>query len=157
MFEEPTFELDHQKLKDVVHYICSKCSPEELGNVKLHKILYFSDMLHFQSTGQPLTGVEYQKQKFGPTARHLGWAVGQLISENKLRSEDRDYYGFAKRAYISLSAPRNDRIGNVTHLLDDVIDFVCARSAKEISELSHNVAPDYPGISAGAGNAVRDR
>lgn len=139
--EPPTVELDREMLKDVVHYICDRCEMAELGNVKLHKILYFADMLHFRETGRPLTGVEYVKQPFGPTARHLTWAVGELEREGRLRVAHRSYYGFAKKDYASLKPPATTRIGNrQAVLLHDVIDFVCARSTREISELSHNAA-----------------
>jgi uncharacterized phage-associated protein len=141
MYDEPVVQLDKQKLKDVVHYVCSKCDQSELGNVKLHKILYFADMLYFQETGTALTGVEYQKQQFGPVARHLTWALRDLESEGRIEVREREYFGFAKKDFVSLQAPRMDRLGNkAPKLLDDVIDFICARSAREISELSHNAA-----------------
>lgn len=137
----PVYQLDRMKLIEAVHYICANCSPEELGNVKLHKILYFSDMLHFLSTGKPLTGVEYQKQEFGPTARHLTWAVTQLISQGKLRAEKRDYFGLTKTDYVALEQPRAGALSNhAVQILNDVIGFVCSRTAREISELSHDVA-----------------
>lgn len=133
--------LDRDKLLDVVHYICAKCSSAELGNVKLHKILYFSDMLHYLSTGRALTGVEYRKQKFGPVARHLSWAVDRLIENGQLEVVDRDYFGFKKLDYKSIQEPITRRLGNeAIQILNDVMDFVCARSAREISELSHNAA-----------------
>lgn len=134
-------EFNREKFKDVVHFVCASCSPEELGNLKLHKILYFSDMLKFLSSLQPLTGVEYIKQKFGPTARHLTWAVNELCKEGRLKVVRRDYFGFEKVDYISLTSPSRKRLSNDdVHLLSDVIDFVCSKSAKEISELSHDAA-----------------
>ena len=139
MPDEPV--VDRARLLDVVHYICSRCSTEQLGNVKLHKILYFSDMLHYVSTGEPLTGVTYRKQRFGPVATHLTWATNQLTQDGRIRIERRDYYGFTKLDYISLRSP--PKLSNlVTHLLNDMIEFVCAQSAKEISEFSHNAAWD---------------
>jgi len=136
--DEP--QLDFERLLDVVHYICSKCDPSELGNVKLHKILYFSDMLHFAKTGRPLTGVEYQKQKYGPCARHLTKAVLELREQGRLKIEKRDFYGFKKMDYVAIGEPRLNRLANdnITTLVDLVIDFVCQRTAKEISELSHS-------------------
>ena len=135
-------KLDFERLVDVVHYVCSKCDPSELGNVKLHKILYFADMLHFVDTGRALTGAEYQKQKFGPCARHLTKALCQLRDEGRIRIEKRDFYGFKKMDYIPIEEPRLDRLGNqnVIPLLDAVIEFVCRKSAKEISDLSHSAA-----------------
>lgn len=127
-----------QKLKDVVHYVCAQCRPDELGNVKLHKILYFADMLHFLSVNKPLTGVEYQKQSFGPVARHLSWAINELCKEGALRVQKRDYYGFKKIDYFAVQSPSVSRLSNSEiALINDVIGFVCERSAKEISELSH--------------------
>jgi uncharacterized phage-associated protein len=129
---------DLQKLKDVVHYVCAHCGQDELGNVKLHKILYFADMLHFLSVNKPLTGVEYQKQSFGPVARHLSWAINELCKEGALKVQKRDYYGFKKTDYLSLQIPSVARLSNSEiALINDVIGFVCERSAKEISELSH--------------------
>jgi uncharacterized phage-associated protein len=131
-------KLNLQKLKDVVHYICAQCHQDELGNVKLHKILYFADMLHFLSSNKPLTGVEYQKQSFGPVARHLSWAINELSREGAVKVQKRDYFGFKKTDYLSLQKPSAARLTNSEiSLLNDVIEFVCQRSAKEISELSH--------------------
>lgn len=137
---QPAF--DREKFKDVVHFICDNCNIHELGNVKLHKILYFSDMLCFLSTGNPMTGAEYQKQQFGPAARHLSATIDQLIRDNRLRVEKRNYFGFTKVDYISIQQPSRLRLGSneEVQILREVIDFVCARSAKEISELSHNEA-----------------
>jgi uncharacterized phage-associated protein len=89
--------FDRVKFKAVVHYICHACPPEDLGNVKLHKILYFADMLSFSDTGKPLTGVEYLKQAFGPTARHLTAALKELEASGALRVDTRNVYGFTKK------------------------------------------------------------
>lgn len=139
---EPKFDRD--KFRDVVHFVCDSCDVHELGNVKLHKILYFSDMLCFLSRGKPLTGEQYYKQQFGPVARHLTSAVNSLCEYGLLRVEKRDYFGFPKLDYVSLAKPSLQRLNSneEVQILRDVIDFVCARSAREISELSHNVAWD---------------
>ncbi len=131
-------KVDLAKLKEVVHYVCSQCSQEELGNVKLHKILYFADMMHYLASRKPLTGVEYQKQNFGPVARHLSWAVNELCKDGVLKVEKRDYFGFKKTDYIPIQRQAHAKLSNFeVQLLNDVIEFVCERSAKEISELSH--------------------
>ncbi len=142
----PMIEFDRERLKDVVHYICSQCDEADLGNVKLHKILYFSDMLHFNSTMKPLTGVSYVKQQFGPTAQHLTAVVSELAREGRLQVTERQFYGFRKKDYTSLTPPHLGRIGNALPLLDEVIAFVCSHTAKEISELSHNAAWDAAGM-----------
>jgi uncharacterized phage-associated protein len=138
---EPT--LDKAKLLDAVHYIAAKCDTSELGNVKLHKILYFADMLHFVHTGRPLTGVQYLKQKFGPCARHLSWATQSLAEQGRVKSVRRNFFGFTKVDYFSIQPAKTDRLGNMgISILDECIAFVCKHSAKEISELSHTDAWD---------------
>lgn len=133
--------FDREKFKDVVHYVCSRCEPEELGRVKLHKVLYFADMLHFLDTARPLTGVPYQKQEFGPTAKYLAWALAELGKEGRVEVSERSYYGYTKTDFRSVDAPSSHKLSNAEiQLLNDVMDFVCTRTAKEISELSHNAA-----------------
>ena len=39
------------------------------GDVKLNKLLFFSDFLAYTNLGHPTTGAEYQKLDFGPARR----------------------------------------------------------------------------------------
>jgi uncharacterized phage-associated protein len=134
-------QFDRSKLLSVVHYICATVPVEELGRVKLHKILYFADMLHYAARGQPLTGVEYQKQPFGPAARHLKWALQTLEDRGQLTVSRRDYFGFPKDDFLSLREPDPESLtGYERELLGEVADFVRLRSARQISEFSHNDA-----------------
>lgn len=134
-------QLDREKLKEAVLLIASHCPPEELGNVKLHKILYFSDMLFFLKEGRPLTGVEYLKQKFGPVARHLSAAITQLNDEGALRVEEEDYFGVIKKTYRpQVAFSRHHLSASEVELVKEVADFVRGKSAKEISAISHNAA-----------------
>jgi uncharacterized phage-associated protein len=139
MNQQPKF--DREKFLDVVHFICSQCEPADLGKVKLHKILYFADMLAFLDTFKPLTGVEYQKQAFGPVAKHLTWAIDELAKQGRLQVSKRDYFGFTKLDLVSIQSVPQRRLSNRDiELLKSVVDFVCAKTATEISELSHNAA-----------------
>jgi len=136
-------QFDREKFKEAIWVIASHCPAEELGNVKLHKILYFADMLTFLDEGRPLTGVEYLKQKFGPTARYLTAAVSEMVDEGVLSIEETDYHGFMKKSYVPHGMPHMARLSeSEVTLLKDVADFVRGKSAKEISEISHNAAWD---------------
>ncbi len=134
-------QFDREKLKEAVWLIASHCPGRELGNVKLHKMLYFSDMLYFLREGRPITGVEYLKQQFGPTARHLTAAIAGLQQDGKLRVEEHEYYGYYKKQYVSLLPYVPERLtADEQALILDVADFVRGHTAQEISELSHNAA-----------------
>jgi len=139
--EEDYVRFDRAKLTAATLYICSKMQPHELGNVKLHKILYFADMLRFADQGEPLTGVDYIKQRFGPVARHLTSVLEELAREGCIQIETRNYYGFEKREYTAVREPDRSILGNAAiELLDHVIAFAREHSASELSELSHNAA-----------------
>lgn len=137
------FQFDREKFKDVVHYVidyvCNKYGAAALGNTKLHKALYYSDMLHYLASGNPLTGADYQRQRFGPTARHLTQALRDLQSERRITLDTVNYYGFSKSEYHPLRAPDRSRLKDSDiSLIEEVAGFVCARTAVEISEFSHD-------------------
>lgn len=134
-------QFDREKFKEAVLLLASYCPPEELGNVKLHKMLYFSDMMNFLQEGRPLTGVDYLKQKFGPTARHLTFAVDELAREGRLSVRETEYHGFYKKDYVPTAPFKPARLSeSEQQLLRDVADFVRGKTARQISEISHNAA-----------------
>jgi uncharacterized phage-associated protein len=134
-------QFDREKFLEAVHYVCTHCNPRELGRVKLHRILYFADMLHYVGYGRPLTGEEYQKQKFGPVAKHLTWALRTLSEQGHIEIGTRDYFGFPKLEVHAAPLAKPERLDDRDrHVLDEVADFVCGHTAREISDLSHNAA-----------------
>ena len=140
---EEHFQFDQQKFKDIVHYVVDHVSnaygSEFLGNTKLHKILYYTDMLNYLEHFKPMTGAEYQRQKFGPTARHLSAALRELTGENRVETKAVNYFGYQKTEYNSKKSPNSARIsGDEKSTINHVIEFVCNQSAAEISEFSHD-------------------
>ncbi len=136
--------FDREKLKAAILHICAGCDPANLGAVKLHKVLYFSDMLHYAQTGKPITGAVYRKRPFGPTCDPLLSTLSGLEREGSLEIESVDYFGYQKKNYRAKVKPETNRLSaDELNLLDEVIDFVCnSNSAKTISEFSHNRAWD---------------
>ena len=141
--DSENFELDAEKLKAVILHVCKRVNQASLGKVKLHKILYFADMLWYLRTGQPMMGVRYQKQEYGPMARGLSAILKQLESDGNLKLQRRDFYGFEKTDFLVVgTAPEySNRLSKEElELLGIVTEFVCEKTAKEISDLSHNAA-----------------
>lgn len=135
-------QFDREKLKALVLYACSKCDPSHLGAVKLHKVLYFSDMLAFANTGTPITGATYRKRPHGPTCDALLGVLRDMQSDGQIHIETENYFGFEKRVFrprVPVDAQRFS--ADELALVDDVIEFVCRNnSARTISEFSHNRA-----------------
>lgn len=135
------FQFSREKLAEAAHYVCANTKPNELGNVKLHKILYFADMFNYLESGQPITGVEYIKQKFGPTARHLTATLKNLQANGVLTVSEEEYFGYRKKTY-SCNKPylRKSLSEQETTVLDQFMKLVATMSAAEVSEVSHDAA-----------------
>lgn len=135
-------QFDRTKLQDLILYACSKCEPGDLGAVKLHKVLYFSDMLFYAVVGAPITGATYRKRPFGPTCDQLLSALSELSGSGQIRVEEVNYFGYRKKQYAPTGEIGCLRLSELERgVVDQVIDFVCKRnSAKSVSEFSHNRA-----------------
>lgn len=138
----PEVRFDRERFLAAIHHIIERCNdrPDMLGKTKLHKCLYYADMLHFFVTGRPVTGVEYIKQAFGPTARYLDWGLSELSSRGMISFEMEDYFGLGKYRYRSNARANTNLLSKQEiALLDEVMAFVCEHSAREIGEFSHSL------------------
>jgi hypothetical protein len=135
-------QFDRAKLKAVILYTCARSDQGQLGAVKLHKVLYYADMLRYAETGTPLTGATYRKLPFGPTCDQLLSSLAELAAEGAIETRETPYFGYIKKEYlVRRSAEINRMNEDELKLLDEVIDFVCINnSARTISEYSHNRA-----------------
>lgn len=137
---EPGIKFDRETFLDAIHFIIHECrdKPDLLGKTKLHKCLYYSDMLRFVTSGRPITGAEYIKQPFGPTARYLEWGLRTLRERGRISIRREEYFGLGKYAFSSEREPQSNRLSDDEKaLMGEVIAFVCQHTAREISEISH--------------------
>lgn len=74
------------KLVETIHYICDKAAdaPEKLDQIKLNKILWYSDARAYMSSGSSITRERYIKKPFGPVARRNRIAVEELEKRGTL-------------------------------------------------------------------------
>jgi len=135
----PVMQFDRNKLKAVILRTCELCPPDKLGAVKLHKVLYFLDMISFARSGQAATGAEYRKRPFGPTCVQLLPTLRAMEQAGELAITETDYFGLRKKEFHARTAPEMNRLSTAeAALLEGVVDFVCNQNtAKSISEISH--------------------
>ena len=133
-------QFDRAKLRAVILYVCSQCEPAELGAVKLHKILYYADMLHYLDFGAPLTGATYRKRALGPTCDALLPMLREMEASGAIDVREVDYFGYRKKEYVALDEPDVGRLSEGERaILDEIVDFVCRENtAKTISDFSHS-------------------
>src|SRR5581483_3592229 len=98
----PEVQFDKAKLKALVHYVAWRCQPHELGAVKLHKVLYYTDMLHHIYAGNPFTGATYRKRPRGPMCDQLLGVVRDLAKDGALEVTAVPYFGYRKTEYRAL-------------------------------------------------------
>lgn len=141
-------QFDREKLKAVILYTCRTCKPAQLGAVKLHKVLYYLDMLGYAASGTAVTGATYRKRPHGPTCDALLPMLRELVASQDIRMAEVDYFGYRKKQFEALSEPDLARLSSQEiGLLDEIIDFVCRHnSARTISEFSHGRAWEIAGF-----------
>jgi hypothetical protein len=94
-----------------------------------------------------LTGADYLRQPFGPTARQLSACLQELAEEGKLELKETTYFGIPKFEFTPRAPCETNLLSaSEMQLLDEISDFVRGRSAKPISELSHSAAWSAFGI-----------
>ena len=136
--------FNHEKLRAAARYIISSCPPELLGAVKLHKCLYYSDMMGFVATGDAITGAEYRKRPFGPTCDALLPVLREMERDGEIVVEHVDYHGYRKTQFRPIRLRDSNHLSESDRaILDDVTDFVCRNNtARSISEMSHDMVWD---------------
>lgn len=132
--------FNRERFESLVHYVCYRCeNPQQLGKTKLNKILWFSDMLHFELTGEPLTGESYVKLQFGPVPKHIDGAIEGLRAGGKLsvRLPEATY---DTTLYFATETPSlDDFTAEEISLVDRIIEDVCQNhTAASISRLTHD-------------------
>src|SRR5689334_9411951 len=126
--------LNMVKLEEAIHYICSTCTAgDRLGAVKLNKILYYSDMVHYAKTGSSITGASYAKRQRGPVPKQVLPAIENLCRAARLDVRNISVFDMVRREYDSygdtnLAVFSADEIEQINMMLR----FVCDQSAEEV-------------------------
>lgn len=137
-------KLDWERLRAVVMYVMRNSDPARLGAVKLHKVLYYTDMLNFLESGKAVTGAAYRKRPFGPTCDALLPMLEEMQRDQQIKVDVVNYHGYRKKEFIPLAEVDTNQLGeSERRLIDEVVTFVCdTNTAKTISDFSHDMVWD---------------
>ena len=132
-------QFDKNKLHSLILHTISNCAQDRLGAVKLHKVLYYSDMIRYANIGNSITGSTYRKRPFGPTCEQLQQALSEMTAKKIIEIKNVEYFGYLKKEYVSLVSEGESYLSkDEVELIDEVVGFVCNQnSARSISDLSH--------------------
>ena len=81
-------KVNLRKLMQLIVFFAYHEAVKPLGKTKLFKLLYFTDVTHLHTVGQPITGAEYLKYPYGPVPMQGNFALKEL-QKHRLISQKR--------------------------------------------------------------------
>jgi hypothetical protein len=112
---------------------------EYFGQIKLNKVLFFSDFTAFGRLGQTITGAEYQHLDEGPAARAMLPIQTRMKAAKILVIEPRSIYGYPQARPVSLRDPDLSGFsGEEIAIVDVWIDRLRPLTGTQASKLSHD-------------------
>jgi len=81
-------KVNLRKLMQLIVFFAHDEVVKPLGKTKLFKLLYFTDVTHLHTVGEPITGAEYLKYPYGPVPMQGDFALKEL-RKHRLISQTR--------------------------------------------------------------------
>lgn len=129
----------NNKLKNIVLYICNKIPARNLGLLRMHKILWFADLLNYMETGDTITGEKYVKAPNGPIASHLKGTLKQLETDGVISwVEPAKSYQPHLISANAMADMLSLSVGEMENL-NAAIKFAADNLTKTLSEMTHGM------------------
>jgi len=134
-----------EKLRQVVLYILSKCGGKSnFAETVLYKILYYIDFNIYEILGEPVTGMNYIHQKFGPIPQLKQYqpTIQNMREKQEIKIFNQDYYGMVQKRYVALiDYKMDDFSAKEMDLIDKVLKHLSDMGARQIEEYVHGDIP----------------
>ena len=137
---KPAFDKD--KLKAAIHYVMERVldRPSDLGAVKLHKVLWFTDLELMYALDRTLCGETFLRMAQGPWGSHVDKAIKSLVTAGTIAERQGSSHGYQQRLFFSLCRPDLSLFSpDEISVLDRMIEIVCfGHTATSISAATHD-------------------
>ncbi|EKD24230.1 MAG: hypothetical protein ACD_81C00076G0008 [uncultured bacterium] len=142
-----------KKFKEVLLYILERVgSKPNVGMTVIYKLLYFIDFDYYEKFEEQLIGATYIKNHFGPTPVEFKKIVEAMEERKELESIKSKYFEKDQKKYLPLRrADISAFSGEEIKHIDDILNKLADKSAKELSDYSHK---DVPWIAAEDGEPI---
>jgi uncharacterized phage-associated protein len=139
------FQFNERRFKDLLLYAAKQLEDDPtFGETKLNKILFFIDFEQYMLTGNPVTGAEYQKNKFGPTARMYPVMRDELLRTNQAKVERRLVGDHVQDVLIPLVQPNMQQFAeDEMKIIDLMVNDMRQYTNMEASEITHQNSPGW--------------
>lgn len=132
-----------RKFKEVLLYILEKVGAKpNIGETAIYKLLYFIDFDYYEKFEEQLIGATYIKNRYGPTPVEFAKIVDDMKERREIEQVTSKYFQYDQKKYLPLREP-DISVLNARELehINDVLARLSDKSAKELSDYSHNDMP----------------
>lgn len=132
-----------KKFKEVLLYILEKVGAKpNIGETAIYKLLYFIDFDYYEKFEEQLLGATYIKNRYGPTPVEFKKIVDDMKKRREIEQVASKYFQYEQKKYLPLREPDLSSITarEISHI-DDVLARLSDKSAKELSDYSHDDIP----------------
>lgn len=132
-----------EKFKQTLLYILGKVgSRPNIGQTVLYKLLYFIDLDYYEKFEERLIGATYIKNTYGPTPVSFAKIVREMCDGGKIVEVKSKYFDKDQTKYIPVSEANMSLFsGNELKHIDDELERLAHKNARELSDLSHIDTP----------------
>lgn len=137
--EAPNYEKG--KFTELLLYVASRMLGDpSYGSVKLNKVLFFSDVIHYAQFGTSITGAEYVRQRLGPAPRGITDVQAELQMKGDADLAVLQRGTRVQKILFPKRAPTLDVFkGSEIATVEAVIEAFRDHTAEEVSDLSHTL------------------
>lgn len=132
-----------KKFKEVLLYVLEKVGAKpNIGETAIYKLLYFIDFDFYEKYEEQLIGATYIKNNYGPTPVEFKKIVDEMESYGELERIKSKYFEYEQKKYLPRRSSDLAVLSalEVAHI-DDVLNRLSDKSAKELSDYSHGDIP----------------
>lgn len=135
-------EYDLEKLKNVILYLAKRL--DGVLSVKLNKLLWYCDFLHFKETSVSITGTQYVRYTYGPVPKKYHLITDIMQDEELLDKNEVEYdteKGIVGERFTALVEPDKSVFSErEIQVMNFVADTFRDYSSTEIKDKSHQEA-----------------
>lgn len=136
-------QQNFKKFKEVLLYVLERVGARpNIGETAIYKLLYFIDFDYYEKFEEQLIGAKYIKNHFGPTPVEFKKITDEMIKKGEIEKVKSKHFHYEQKKYLphrsaDLSALSAQEIQHI----DDVLNRLAWKNAKELSAYSHSDTP----------------
>ncbi|MEA2113423.1 MAG: Panacea domain-containing protein, partial [Patescibacteria group bacterium] len=132
-----------KKFEEVLLYLLEKVGARpNIGETAIYKLLYFIDFDYYEKFEEQLIGARYIKNHFGPTPIEFRKIADRMTADGKIEKVRSKHFQYKQKKYLPrCSADLKVLSAQEIQHIDDVLNRLAWKNAKELSAYSHSDTP----------------